>query len=422
MNPADHLRLWNERLRDPARARSFGRFLWRRFLDDRLFEAAGALAYTTAFALVPLAMVMIGILAAFPGFADLQNALVEFISANFMPVAADNLKDVLATLSGNLRGLTTIGVVAVVLSLLITLGSVETTFNRIWRVPTSRPKLGRFLVFWTVLTLGTLIAAASITLSSQLFALAIFETGAGRFLEHLLQSLAPVLIELLCFTAIFKVVPHRTVKWRHALAGGMLSVLLFELVKWGIGLYLASFHTYQVLYGVLAALPILMLWIYLTWVSVLLGASFAAAISAFRYQPAAMRLPLGYEMYGLLRMLGRMALARREGRGLHSDELQRLDPMLTDAMIQDFLCKLDEARMVSRAESGEWVLARDLDGVTLADLYETCHLRVPISEARLPCRDDALGEVVAKAIDDLRLPLRDVLKRRVSDLYKELDA
>lgn len=416
------MRLWNERLRDPARARSFGRFLWRRFLDDRLFEAAGALAYTTVFALVPLAMVVLGILAAFPGFADLQKVLVEFISANFMPLAAENLQDALSALSENLRGLTTAGVIVVVFSLLITLASVETTFNRIWRVPTSRPKLGRFLVFWTVLTLGTLIAAASITLSSQLFALAIFETGAGRFFEHLMQSLAPVFIELLCFSAIFKVVPHRTVKWRHALAGGVLSVLLFELVKWGIGLYLASFHTYQVLYGVLAALPILMLWIYLTWVSVLLGASFAAAISAFRYQPAAMRLPIGYEMYGLLRMLGRMAVARREGRGLHSDDLQRLDPMLTDDMIQEFLGQLSEAKVVSRAESGEWVLARDLDDVTLGELYETCHLRVPTTEARLPCRDDDLGQVVAGAIDELRLPLRDVLKRRVSDLYEELEA
>ncbi|MDO5505178.1 MAG: YihY family inner membrane protein [Pseudoxanthomonas suwonensis] len=422
MRPAQQLQQWQTRLRDPARARSFGRFLWRRFLDDRLFEAAGALSYTTVFALVPLSMVVLGILSAFPGFHDLQAALLDFIFSNFVPSAADGVKKGLAVLQENIPRLTTAGVIGLVLSLLVTLNSVETTFNRIWRVSTARPQVSRFLVYWTVLTLGTLIAAASIALSSRLFALAIFETGAGRFLEHLMLSLAPLFIELLCFTAIFRVVPHRTVKWRHALAGGMLSVLLFELIKWGVGLYLASFKTYQILYGALAALPILMLWIYLTWIAVLLGASFAAAISAFRYQPAAMRLPLGYEMYGLLRMLGRMALARRQGLGLHSEELQRLDPMLTDNLVQDFLGALDDANIVSRAESGEWVLARDLSTLTLAQLYEACHLRVPITEAHLPCRDDALGQVAAGAIDELRLPLRDALKRRVSDLYEELEA
>lgn len=422
MSARQQLQQWQSRLRDPARARSFGRFLWQRFLDDRLFESAGALSYTTVFALVPLAMVVLGILSAFPGFADLQDALVDFVFRNFVPSAAEGVKNGLDGLKQNLPKLTTAGVIALVLSLLITLNSVETTFNRIWRVSTARPKVSRFLVYWTVLTLGTLIAAASIALSSRLFALAIFETGAGRFLEHMMLSLAPVFIELLCFTAIFRVVPHRTVKWRHALAGGLLSVLLFELIKWGIGLYLASFHTYQILYGALAALPILTLWIYLTWVSVLLGASFAAAISAFRYQPASMRMPLGHEMYGLLRMLGRLALARRDGVGLHSDQLQELDPMLTDDMVQDFLCSLADAHIVTRAETGEWMLTRDLSSITLADLYEACHLRIPIAEARLPCRDDALGKVAAGAIDDLRLPLRDALKRRVSDLYEELQA
>lgn len=422
MKASQHLQRWKTRLHDPARARSFARFLWQRFSDDRLFEAAGALAYTTVFALVPLVMVVVGILAAFPAFEGLQNTLMNYVFSNFVPSAAAGLQESLDSLLKNIRGLTTVGVVAVVISLLITLNSVETTFNRIWRVTTARPKISRFLVFWTVLTLGTLIAAASITLSSQLFALAIFETGAGRAFENVLQRLAPVLIELIGFTTIFRVLPHRSVKWRHAFAGGLLSVFLFELVKWGIGLYFASFHTYQILYGVLAALPIMMMWIYLTWISVLLGASFAAAIAAFRYQPASMRLPAGYEMYGLLRMLGRLAIARRDGRGLHSEELQALDPMLTDEMTQDFLAQLNEGNVVSRLDSGHWVLSRDLSDLTLGELYETCRLRVPVQEGRVPCRDDALGQRVSEAIDQLRLPLRDALKRRVSDLYKDLPA
>src|SRR5690606_12303118 len=133
-----------------------------------------------------------------------------------------------------------------------------------------------------------------------------------------------------------------------------------------------------------AFVPIFLLWIYLGWVAILLGASLAASMSAFRYQPVSMRLPEGFEIYGLLRLLGRFAEYRRQGKGLHSDEIQRLEPPLTDELIQGFLAQLGEIGMVTRSESGEWVLSRDLDDTTLADLYEACQLRIPIAEAHLP--------------------------------------
>jgi membrane protein len=419
MEPLDSLYRWGERLRDPARAKAFFRFLGRRFLDDRLFEAAGALSYTTVFALVPLSLVVFGVLSAFPAFDKWSGALTDYIFANFVPSAAESLKDNLAGVMAKTKTLTTAGVIALIVSLLITLHSVEATFNRIWRVKTARPNVGRFLVYWTVLTLGALVATASLALSTRFFALAIFETAPGRWLESLILRLAPMAIELLAFAAIFKVVPHRTVQWRHAFAGAGLSVVLFELMKWGIGLYLGSFSSYQKIYGAFAAAPILLLWIYLGWATILFGASFASSMSAFRYQPAAMRLPDGYELYGLLRMLGRFAEYRREGRGLHSDELQRMEPMLTDALVQEFLGELCEIGLLNRAESGEWLLSRDLDDVSLAELYEACGLRVPVAEAHLPCRDDTLGVAASAALDQLRMPLRELLKRKVSTIYDE---
>jgi membrane protein len=420
MEPLDSLYRWGERLRDPARAKSFFRFLGRRFLDDRLFEAAGALSYTTVFALVPLVMVVFGVLSAFPAFGDWTKALTDYIFANFVPSAAESLQGNLADITERTKTLTTAGVIALIVSLLITLHSVEATFNRIWRVKTARPKVGRFLVYWTVLTLGGLVAAASLALSTRFFALAIFETETGRWLESLMLRLAPMAIELLAFAAIFKVVPHRTVQWRHAFAGAALSVMLFELMKWGIGLYLGSFNSYQKIYGAFAAAPILLLWIFLGWATILFGASFASSMSAFRYQPAAMRLPVGYELYGLLRMLGRFAEYRQQGRGLHSDELQQLEPMLTDALVQEFIGELCEIGLLNRAESGEWLLSRDLDDVALGELYEACGLRVPVAEAHLPCRDDALGAVASAALDQLRMPLRELLKRKVSTIYDEV--
>ena len=421
MEPLDTLNRWTGHLRDRHRVATFFAFLWKRFLDDSLFQAAGALSYTTVFALVPLFIVGFGVLSAFPVFDTWRDNLVDYIFSNFVPSSARAVETYLRQFSSNAGQLTAAGIVALVISLLITLSSVESIFNRIWRVPTARPKFARFLVYWTVFTLGALVAATSLALSSRFFALAVFETRPGQWLEQVILAVMPFGIEVVAFATVFKVVPHRTVLWRHAFGGAFLAALLFEGVKWWLGVFLGNFGSYDKVYGTLAFLPIFMVWIYLGWTTILLGASFASSMSSFRYQPVAMRLPLGYEFYGLLRMLGRFGKAREKGQGLHSQDIQHLEPMLTDALVQQMLGQLCEIGLVRRAEGGEWLLARDLDTLTLAELYEACQLRVPVAEAHLPCRDDTLGHAASGALDELRLPLRELLKRKVSSIYADLE-
>ena len=419
MEPLDSLNRWTGRLRDRARAGTFFRFLAKRSLDDNLFQAAGALSFTTVFALVPLSLVVFGVLSAFPVFGEWSDRLSDYIFSNFVPGAARSVEAYLKQFSANAGQLTTAGVIALLVSLLITLSGVEAAFNRIWRVKAARPKFSRFLVYWTVLTLGALMAAASLAVSAKFFAMSVFETTAGHVLESTMLRLAPMAIELLAFAAIYRVVPHRTIKWRHAMAGALLATFLFETVKWGIGMYLGNFGSYSKIYGTLAFVPVFLLWIYLSWTAVLLGASLASSMSAFRYQPAAMRLPHGYEIYGLLRLLARFNEARARGNGLHSDEIQQLEPMLTDTLVQQMLAQLCGINVVRRAEAGEWLLSRDLDELTLAELYEACQLRIPIAEVHLPCRGDSLGQSAVAVLDELRIPLRDLLKRRASTIHAE---
>jgi len=417
MEPLNTLNLWLERARDRPRAASFGRFLWRRFLDDRLFQAAAALAYTTVFALVPLAIVVFGVLSAFPVFDRWSDQLSDYVFSNFVPSAARAAEGYLRQFSASAGQLTAAGFIALVISLLITLNSVEETFNQIWRVGSSRPKLTRFLVYWTVLTLGAMLAAASLAVSARVFALPLFGTQEGRWLADISLGVAPVLIEFVCIALVYRVVPHHVVKWRHAIPGAIVAALLLELVKWGIGAYLGSFQSYQKLYGTVAFVPILLLWIYLCWVAVLLGASLSSSIAAFRYQPVELRLPQGYEFYGLLRLLGRFQQARSQGRGLDEAAILQQEPMFTDSLLQGLLCDLERILLVRRCEDGEWVLARDLDHVTLAELYDVTQLRIPVAEQHLPYRDDSLGRAALDALDALRLPLREKLKRRVGDIF-----
>ena len=414
-------RTLHTRLLDRARAATFARFLWRRFRDDRLFDAAASLSYTTAFALVPLAVVVLGVLSAFPVFQQWSAELVDYVFSHFVPSAARAIESRLGDLAGNITQLTTAGVIALVISLLVTLNSVESTFNRIWRVASARPQLSRYLVYWTVLTLGALLAAASLAASARFLALPLFDQPQWQWLASWGTGITPILIELLVVMLVYRVVPHHTVKWRHAFAGALLAVALLEVVKTGLGMYLGSFDGYQRLYGALAAIPILMLWIYLAWIAILLGASLASSLAAFRYQPVEMRLPAGHEMYALLRLIGRFQQARRGGNGLHTAQMLNLEPMLTDTLLQRFLSRLAAIGLVRRDERGEWLLARDLDDLSLGELYEASQLRVPTGQDCLPCREDELGMAVHAAIEELRLPLRPVLARSVGSLYPGLD-
>ena len=407
---------------DPVRrerAGAFGAYLWQRFLDDRCFESAGALAYATVFALVPLTAALFGVVSAVPAFEDWLDTLTRFVFANFVPAAARAVEQYLLEFAGSARGMSSVGGLVLLGTALLTMKAVEDTFNRIWRVKTPRPGLARFLVYWTVLTLGPILILGGLALSSYFISLPLIhstydEIGiGGRILR-----LAPTAVELVGFTLAYYLLPHRTVKFRHAVAGGVLATVLFELAKYGFAMYLTR-ASYREIYGALAVLPILLIWIYTSWLVVLLGASFAASLSGFRFQPATLRLPDGYEMYALLRLMGRFEQAQQRGHSLHSEELLELEPCLTDGLLQDFLGHLSAMGVVRRAEDGGWLLARDLGRISLADLYEGAGLRVPVSEAVLPCRDDLLGQRSILALDELRLPLREHLKRRIATIYRD---
>ncbi|PZO06118.1 MAG: hypothetical protein DCF27_13120 [Lysobacteraceae bacterium] len=398
---------------DRERIQSFSQFLWTRFLDDRCFETAGALAYTTLFALVPLSVVVFGILSAFPVFDAWSAQLTGFIFSNFVPTSARVVEDYLRGFADTAGKLTFTGIGALLVSLLLTMWSIESTFNRVWRVPTPRPRLLRFLMYWTLLTLGSLLAVASLAVTSYLFSLPVLSGVEQLDWSQRLLGYLPNLVEMTVFSVAYWLIPHRSIPFRFALAGGLFASVLFELAKRGFAAYLLSVPTYDQLYGALAVAPIFMIWVYLSWVVVLLGASFSASLSSFRYQPRALQLPTGMELYGYLRLLGRMDEARRDGRGLHMFQIKEREPMLTDDLLQRMLSGLDSLHIVQRAEDGAWLLSRDLSSVTLGDLHEGLGLRIPGPSAGLPGYDDAMGRRATRALDHLRQPLQAPLARSV---------
>ncbi|MBS3958707.1 MAG: YihY family inner membrane protein [Xanthomonadaceae bacterium] len=400
------LRRWSARL-DADRATTFARFLLRRFVDDRCFESAGALAYTTVFALVPLSAVVFAVLSAFPVFDAWTQRLVDFAFVLFVPAAAQVVAGSLQGLADSARQLPIAGLLVLLASLLLTLLAIERTFDRIWRVRRPRSILWRLTVYWMVLTLGALLAAASLAASAWLFG----AERAGGF------ALVPGLLAFLLFTAAYCLVPNRPVPLRFALAGGLLAALLFEAAKAGFAAYLRN-TSFEQIYGALAVVPIFLIWVWLSWAVVLLGASLAASLAAFRYQPPDQRLPPGAELYACLRLLGRLESSRRHGRGLDSEVLRQLEPALTDDLCQQLLEGLAALDIARRGEDGRWSPVRDLATVPLAELHEGLGLRVPPLDPPLPGADDAIGQAALAALRHLRQPLDAALRHPVAEFLR----
>ncbi|MDC8832415.1 virulence factor BrkB family protein [Alteromonas gilva] len=257
----------------------FGKIFVARCKSDSITISAGHLAYVTLLSLVPFIMVFFTILSAFPAFASVRTKLEQFIFSNFVPTASDVVHEYMSDFVGNASEMGAVGILSLLVVAILLISNVDKTLNRIWRSRGERPIIYTFAIYWMVITLGPLLMGASVAMTSYLTGLAQFAEeytpGLGTFLLKLVPSFAA----LAAFIILYMLVPNKRVPVKHALGGAVLATLLFELSKKGFAFYVTNFPSYQVIYGALAALPLLFLWIYLSWIVVLLGAEFTCSLS-----------------------------------------------------------------------------------------------------------------------------------------------
>ena len=403
------------------RSLAFLDFTWHRFLEDRCLQTAGALAFTTLFALVPLTAAILGILAAFPVFEEWRIKLTSWAFNNFVPAAGDVIQTYLTGFAANASKATTIGVLVLVFSAISLMMSIEDAFNRIWRVKNNRGATSRFVIYWTALSLGPMLLVAMLAISSYLVALPFIDAAAAQWsIKERVLSALPFVIVWIALTTGYTVIPNRTVRFRDAAIGGLIATALFESAKHGFAWYASDLATYQQVYGALSIVPIFFLWMYLSWIVVLFGASITASLSAFDYRHVDDRISPDQELTGLLRVIARLVAAHREGQGLHSQELLRREPYLTDDLLQRYLADLCDVAVIRRTETGEWMLSRDLAGISLLDLYRETGYRLPVDSQLLP--GAAMSDVGAGPLHALSADLRKRLDVPLASLVASIDA
>lgn len=265
--------------------RNLFNFALQRLKEGRLPQVAGSLTFTTVLALVPVLTVALAIFTAFPLFNSFRTSLEAYFIQSLMPKGISNtILGYLTQFATKATRLSAIGGVALMVTAVTTMAMIDKSFNQIWQVKRSRPILQRVLVYWAIVTLGPLLIGVSLSTTSYLFTATSGVVGAVPLIGAVFYTLASIFLTTGAFALLYLVVPNRTVDWHDAAWGGLFAAVAFEVAKRIFAVFVTHFPTYTVVYGALAAVPIFLIWIYLSWFITLMGAVIAASLPIVKYE------------------------------------------------------------------------------------------------------------------------------------------
>lgn len=397
-------------------------YLWAFFLQlrDRLIlarcpQVAASLAFTTLLALVPLLMIGLVVFSSVPAFSGIFDSLKIFLLQNLLPEKAGQIIATYALqFSQNATRLTLIGTSIVVVTAVVLIMTIDRAFNQIWAVAHPRRLLARLSIYWVSLTIGPMALAAVVALLGQLAALSLGLLPAPeQWLRTGLARATTLLVLSALFSLMYLGLPNRPVRIAHAVLGGLLAALLLTLLQRLLALYLASFPTYTLVYGTFAALPIFLLWLYLSWLAVLVGAAIVAVLPdvALRGRP---RPPFaGNRLLGALQLIDALAAAQARAVTPHIEALARstdLGLAETSTLLEDLV----QAGWVASTESGRWVLTTRSEDLRLHQLVEA----LCISPDGLRNSRHALGMALATHVEKLRTTLGDPVSALLAEARK----
>uniref|UniRef100_E6PR87 Putative Ribonuclease BN transmembrane protein n=1 Tax=mine drainage metagenome TaxID=410659 RepID=E6PR87_9ZZZZ len=286
--------------------------LIKRFGQERLAQTAGSLTFTTLISMVPLLAVGLSLFTAFPAFHRMQDHLQQQFAHALLPQGiAETVFRYLNQFAAKAKGLGAVGVAGLVFLATSMMLTVDKALNAIWRTARPRPLAQRVLLYWAGITLGPLVLSTGLAASAALMA-------AHRGWLHHIPGGTGVLLTLLSWAvmgaaigALYRFVPNTEVKWRDALAGGLFAAIGFDLAGRAFAWYVASVPTFTAVYGTFATLPIFLIWIYWSWMVVLLGAMLAAFLPLLRVRALPPQAVAGGEFLLVLKLLRQLAAARK---------------------------------------------------------------------------------------------------------------
>jgi membrane protein len=340
-----------------------------RFKQDRCADMASSLTFTTLLSLVPLLAIVLTFFSAFPQFSNFSEHAKNIILENMLPETGGRIiSRYMEQFADNAARLTAVGIGFLAITAMLMIYSIDNAFNTIWRVSRQRTVLQRVLVYWAVLTLAPLLMGGSLSMTSWLIGMSVGNLSHYSAFVVAILKVVPLLLATLAFAFLFRVVPNRYVPLKHALIGGVVSAIAFEAMSRAFALYITNFPTYKLVYGAFASIPIFLLWVYLSWLTVLLGAVLTASLSHWRSKNGTQPLSPELRLYYSLCILKVMSASMRSGVTQTLPMLSREFKLGYDSL-EDLLEKMASIKLVQRTVGRSWVMIRAPEHVQAIELY-----------------------------------------------------
>ena len=383
----------------------------RRFYEDRCLQIASSLTFTTLLSIVPLVMVALTLISAFPVFRHMSEALHRFVLGHMLPESAGVIAIYTEQFAANVAKLTAVGIVFLVVTSILLLMTIERAFNQIWRVSRPRSVFQRVLIYWALLTVGPLLVGASLSLTSWLVSLSLGLVSDIPGAGVALLKTVPVILTSVALSLLYFSLPNRRPAFPDALFGGLLAGLAFEAMKHGFAFFITQVPTYKLVYGAFASIPIFLLWIYLSWLVVLSGALAVAALPEWREQTGKALPQPGSDFFDALQILKVLWRAHHTGDVVRLSQLHGAVRLGVER-IEGILDTMIAAAWVSRAVPAGWVLKRDPGSIKVEEVYR---MFVCSAEPRMPAREADIGaDALAR---DISTRITEHMQQSVDDLF-----
>lgn len=389
-----------------ASVRQFFSLVRRRFLERRVLQTAGSLTYTTLLSLVPMVTVVLLVMRQFAPLAQFGDDLRAFLLQNLLPERAGKMITLYALqFSQKASSLTLLGTVFLVITAVMLFQTIDHTLNGIWNVRRPRAWYVRIPVYWLALTVGPMIFAASVAATGELLSASrdLVEKQPHWVNSLMDRSMTTMLLAAL-FSFMFHAIPNRKLNIWHSLAGGLVAGLGVVISQRLFGLYLSKLPSFALIYGTFSVVPIFLIWIYLSWLMVLLGATIAAVLPDFQLRHSQLPATAAGRAVAILRVSRMLADAQQKGAVAELADLARAAHQ-TVAQTDELLNTMGSAGWVVQTEDGAWTLCVAAEVITLGSLFSLAVFERGGQEGMTSEDSTLAAQLREKLLSELRTPL-----------------
>ena len=262
----------------------FAKYLFTRVQDAMILNSASALSYTTLLAVVPFMVIVLSVFTVFPLFDNVRQQVQDLILQYLMPDTIANVQNYINQFIGAATKLTTFGILGIAVTAVLMLSTIEGSFNFIFQAPQRRKLTTKALSYAFIIIICHLLLGSTLYLKGYLLTLKYFNPenliGYNILFTYLLPHMLTFGFLMLCYI----VIPNKKIRKTNAFIGAIMAVIMMQILRIGFGYFIELNVTYRTIYGALATIPVLLVWMYLWWTVVLSGAIMTAALEEFRHK------------------------------------------------------------------------------------------------------------------------------------------